>query len=961
MRDSRLYKRVAVGSYLATTCYSVAFLFLIAEICSAQEPVHLRIDQSVAQLYPGAETPICTDAEFARRVYLDLVGVIPTAAQTRQFITDADANKRQLLIDSLIGSDAHKRHLVNVFDLMLMERRADKHVKAEQWHSYLLTSFRAGKPYNELAREILAADGVDEAKRGPAKFYLEREVEPNLVAREVGRMFFGMDIQCAQCHDHPTIDDYLQSDYYGIYAFVSRTYLFQPDKKKPAVLAEKAEGDAKFKSVFTAEEGATRPRLPGTIQIDEPTFAKDESYQVKPAKNVRPIPKFSRRAQLAALATNGSNGAFNRNIVNRLWAHMMGRGIVHPVDFHHSDNPPIHPELLNQLANDFVQLKFDTSIFLRELALSKTYQRSIDLPQDIAAQSAAAAKKLVEIAAEITAIEANAKASRAQVFSLEKQQKTQTEAATALAVKTKEFTEQLAKTKAAADEATKLLLPLKADLATKQATLNELVTAESTSKLALAKLPNDAEFAAAVATITSRKTTYTTIVAEANKKSTDQQNILNDANTKLQVAQTELSKTQQQQTEIAKALKQFDLDSTSAHRSAIQQQTKIAFHQKHRKRLETLITLGNASQQLNTKRQAHTQATQLVASLQTKLQSEKGKLTAATAVQQTVKKQLATSVGALAIATTDLTTKSEAAALVKTAYQSAQSAAQKDTDPKLAEAVATLKQRTEQLAANVVQLTAESTRLTTLVAAEQKMLATLTAEMTALTGSITAAEKELTSTQVMLPEIAKAIPQLQQSYDSAYANAVDVLSTQFSVAVVRPLGPEQLTKSMLVATGYIETLQQSAKAEVDKKTPLKEEDKNDPAKVAVHVQLVEDQLQLKTKPVVAKFVKLFAAAAGQPQSQFFATVDQSLFFANGGDLQSWLLPRGNNLMARLKKIEDPAAVSDELYISVLCRKPTQQETDDVTQYLANRSDDKDAALRDMTWALLTSTEFRFQH
>jgi hypothetical protein len=132
MRDSRLYKRVAVGSYLATTCYSVAFLFLIAEICSAQEPVHLRIDQSVAQLYPGAETPICTDAEFARRVYLDLVGVIPTAAQTRQFITDADANKRQLLIDSLIGSDAHKRHLVNVFDLMLMERRADKHVKAEQ-------------------------------------------------------------------------------------------------------------------------------------------------------------------------------------------------------------------------------------------------------------------------------------------------------------------------------------------------------------------------------------------------------------------------------------------------------------------------------------------------------------------------------------------------------------------------------------------------------------------------------------------------------------------------------------------------------------------------------------------------------------------------------------------------------------------------------------------------------------
>ena len=290
------------------------------------------------------------------------------------------------LIDELLSSPAYIRHMTKSFDLMLMERRKDKHVKADQWQQYLKASFEQNKPYNQLAAEILGADGVDAKQRAAAKFYLDRDVEPNLLTRELGRVFFGMDLECAQCHDHPIISDYYQSDYFGIFAFVSRSYIFQPNKKKPAVIAEKAKGIVKFKSVFTEQEGTTRPRLPGGKQIDEPTFAKGEEYKVKPdpkKKNIRPIPKFSPRAELAKLATNGSNLAFNRNIANRLWAHMMGRGLVHPVDLHHVKNAAAHPELLEMLAADFVAMKFDVKSFVREVALSQTYQRSFRLPEGL--------------------------------------------------------------------------------------------------------------------------------------------------------------------------------------------------------------------------------------------------------------------------------------------------------------------------------------------------------------------------------------------------------------------------------------------------------------------------------------------------------------------------------------------------------------------------------------------------
>jgi hypothetical protein len=346
--------------------------------------LHERIDQLIAAARPGFEAqaaPPASDAEFLRRVYLDLTGTIPTAAEARAFLGDPSAKKRSLLIDRLLASPDYARHLADVFDVFLMERRPGRRVPRAQWQEYLRASFAANKPWDQLVREILGADGDDAKLRPAASFYLDRGGEPALLARDISRLFLGMNLQCAQCHDHPLVDDYKQADYYGILAFLNRSFLFT-DKKNRVVFAERADGEVSFQSVFDPAKvtHTTPPRLPGRPLVKEPKFDKGKAYAVAPANGVRPVPKFSRRAQLATQMTDPENRLFRRNSVNRLWALMMGRGLVHPIDFDHTGNPPSHPALLALLADEFVARKYDVRDFLRELALSKTYQHSSELP-----------------------------------------------------------------------------------------------------------------------------------------------------------------------------------------------------------------------------------------------------------------------------------------------------------------------------------------------------------------------------------------------------------------------------------------------------------------------------------------------------------------------------------------------------------------------------------------------------
>jgi hypothetical protein len=352
-------------------------------VVAAAPQLHVEIDCHIAsglrkfKLTTTAEP--ADDEEFLRRVSLDLKGVIPTAAEVRSFVGDKSPHKRTTLIDRLLSSDDYARHMAVTFDVMLMERRADGHVPNQEWRGYLADSFRKNKPLDVLVRELIASDGTDPTTRPAAKFFLDREASHDTLVRDIGRLFLGVDLQCAQCHDHPTVADYRHVHYHGLHVFVAGTKLYRPATggDKLMSLQEEFVREATFASVFDPEvQNKTGPRLLSGPVMDVPQFKAGEEYVEKPSVKTRAIPKFSMRKALSENLPRGDTREFSRNMANRLWAHMMGRGLVEPLDMHHSANPPSHPELLALLADELTIMKFDVRRFLREVALSKAYQRS---------------------------------------------------------------------------------------------------------------------------------------------------------------------------------------------------------------------------------------------------------------------------------------------------------------------------------------------------------------------------------------------------------------------------------------------------------------------------------------------------------------------------------------------------------------------------------------------------------
>ena len=350
------------------------------EVASPGLPLHKRIDQATESAAIGPLASICSDADFVRRIYLDLTGVIPTPDQTKEFLADQATDKREALINRLLESPDFSRHVAVQLNVVLLDRRSDKYVDQKAWETYLIQSIDSRKPLDQIYRELIYPDDIADGITPARKFLLNRGVEPHAMTRDVGRMLFGMDMQCAQCHDHPLVDDYYQADYYGLFAFLNRTTLFEDPKTKVGKLSEKADGEAPFESVFTGEGRAiTRPRLPkGAFVYSDPRFSEDQAYKVKPDKTQAAKPTFSRREALAKMLSE--NLAFRRNVANRLWAMVMGRGLVHPSDFHYLDNPPVNPELLTLMADDLAGSGFDLRHAVREIMLSKTYQRACEPP-----------------------------------------------------------------------------------------------------------------------------------------------------------------------------------------------------------------------------------------------------------------------------------------------------------------------------------------------------------------------------------------------------------------------------------------------------------------------------------------------------------------------------------------------------------------------------------------------------
>ncbi len=367
------------------------WLFLTAATAVAETPLHVGIDALLEAQSDAPCSPCTDDASFVRRVYLDFAGRIPAANETAAFLADSDEHKRRQLVDSLLASDEFPRRLQQLLHVMFMERLGDH----EDWQAFLLKAAQENKPWDQLVREILNPDPESPETRGAAFFYTKRLENygqnpvdyPGLV-RDVGRLFLGVDVQCAQCHDHLFVDEYKQVDFQGLFAFVGNTFI-RRDVSFPAVGENPLTAELEFTSVFEQVPRQTGPRLPRGMSVAVPEFAKGEEYLTPPdKKNKTPgVLKFSTLKILAEQLPRAENELFTNNVVNRLWWTMMGRGLVEPLDLHHVDNPPSHPELLELLADEFVKHQFDIRWLLRELALTQTYQRGSAMPEGHAAAS----------------------------------------------------------------------------------------------------------------------------------------------------------------------------------------------------------------------------------------------------------------------------------------------------------------------------------------------------------------------------------------------------------------------------------------------------------------------------------------------------------------------------------------------------------------------------------------------
>jgi len=361
-------------------------LFAVPGVAFAEEPLHTVIDRELRAGWDKAKvTPAkaSSDAEFLRRVSLDLVGVVPSYEETVTFLDSKDADKRDALIEKLLADPRFARHQADVWDMVLFGRNPPGYEtqRREGFQTWLRARFEKNVPYNEWAGDLLRAEGTS-AENG-AMYFAQWRNAPEDAIEAVTQTFLGVQLQCARCHDHP-FEEWKQLDFYGMAAFLARldvVTVAQKGNQPIFAIGERNLGEVRFTgSVKDAKPGdkgePVKPKFLLGAELAETPFPKDFKEERFAANKMPPKPKFSRKDALAAWATNADNPYFARSVANRIWAQFMGRGLVHPIDNMSASNKPSHPTLLDAMAKELAAHKFDLKWYIRELVSSNAYRLS---------------------------------------------------------------------------------------------------------------------------------------------------------------------------------------------------------------------------------------------------------------------------------------------------------------------------------------------------------------------------------------------------------------------------------------------------------------------------------------------------------------------------------------------------------------------------------------------------------
>jgi len=300
---------------------------------------------------------LCTDADFIRRVSLDLTGLPPTPDKARAFVESTQATKRDVLVDELIGSPAFVDHWSNKWaDLLQCNGKALGDKAVWVYREWIRSSVAQNKPYDKFVKELLTARGS--SYKNPETNYFRVLREPGKITEDVSQTFLGTRFNCNKCHDHP-FEKWTQNQYYQFGAYFARV--------------------AFKKGSLPGEEIVYRNFAGG--EVKHPKTEKDVPPKVPFGQARTNAPDEDRREPFIEWMASKENPLFAKSMANRTWSYFFGIGIIEPVDDIRAGNPPSNPELLDALTKSFIDSNFDVRHLMKQIVTSKTYQRSINSHQ----------------------------------------------------------------------------------------------------------------------------------------------------------------------------------------------------------------------------------------------------------------------------------------------------------------------------------------------------------------------------------------------------------------------------------------------------------------------------------------------------------------------------------------------------------------------------------------------------
>ncbi len=310
---------------------------------------------SEAKIAPSSRS---SDAEFLRRVSLDITGVIPSPEKVESFLNSSDSDKRAKLVDELLANSRYGTRLSDIWaNQMIPLDSTIRYLTRDPLANWLADSFNANKPWDRMAHDIISASG-EQAKNGAVTYYMFNQGVDKMTD-SVGKLFLGVQIQCAQCHNHP-FTHWKQEEYWGLAQFFYNVNVVaQRNGKQTDIVPGVSE---------TARANRKGNPLPESAKAVAAKFLGGEKPSLQAGKPYRPV--------LADWLCTAENPFFAKSMVNRVWAQYFGRGIVNPIDDLSDENEASHPELLQQLSSQFANGGFDVKNLIRAICMSDAYQRT---------------------------------------------------------------------------------------------------------------------------------------------------------------------------------------------------------------------------------------------------------------------------------------------------------------------------------------------------------------------------------------------------------------------------------------------------------------------------------------------------------------------------------------------------------------------------------------------------------